>query len=300
MYKYILGLVIVIILTYITWMAYIKIECSNTKTHDRWKKDVGYAILHKKYRMTKQASHLFPIKDLPEGFKFPIVLKPVDGGRGDDVYTDINTNEELYQISKKLLSKFDKIVLENQIIGMRECRVLIHKKLNHISITERLPITVTGDGKNNIFQLVAILDNKNKKEKNKYNDFHKTIIDERIVNPINIPKKNEVVLINNRKNSSLGGDIRFINIKDVHPDNIKLFYSMLRDIDSTFNGLDILFYDLSISHKKSHILLLETNFCPGWNEKRIFSPEFKSARQSFYLYAGISAVIYSILYKTYL
>ena len=71
---------------------------------------------------------------------------------------------------------------------------------------------------------------------------------------------------------------------------------MVKDIGSTFNGLDILFYDLSISHKKSPVILLETNFCPGWNKKRVFSPEFKSARYSFYSTLIKSIFLYSIIY----
>lgn len=292
MFIFILGInIALIIIIFNFWQYYVKYDCYSHNTHDRWKKNVGYNLLKDKYALPKQQLLLSPINYLPDGFKYPVVLKPTDQGKGRDVYTDINTDKELFIISTKLLSYYKDIVLENQILNKRECRVLINTKVGHISITERLPIAVTGNGINNIKELVKIQNKKNKKRKNHYNDYHAIIIDERIVDKNTIPKLGEFVIVNNRKNSSLGGDIRIMDIKKVHPDNIKLFYNILDDIGSTHNGLDILFDDLSVSHKIKPIYLLETNFCPGLNKKRIMSPEFASARHSFYAYTGIGLLL---------
>ena len=90
------------------------------------------------------------------------------------------------------------------------------------------------------------------------------------------------MLVNNRKNSSLGGDIKIMDVSKVHSDNIKLFYNIMEDINSTHNGLDILFDDLSVSYKVLPIILLEVNFCPGYNEKRLWNAEFDTGRYSLY------------------
>lgn len=300
MFKYISGLIVVLITVYMLWMYYTKIECISGKNKEMRKKDITYELLHKKYNMTKQITIYNPIKKLPHGFVYPVVLKPTDGSLGKHVYTDINDNDELLSISKKLLKNNKMIILENQIQNMRECRVLIHKKLNHISITERLPITVIGDGIHTIKELVTAKNKMKMNMKNSNNDYHRIIIDDRIVDKNNIPYKNETVLVNNRKNSSLGGDIRLIDIKDVHPDNIQLFNDILFDINSNFNGLDIMFCDLSVSHKKRPIILLETNFCPGLNKKRIYKKEFKTVRHSLYKILFGSTILYTLIFKHYI
>ena len=91
--------------------------------------------------------------------------------------------------------------------------------------------------------------------------------------------------------SSLGGDIKIMDVSTVHADNIKLFYDIMLDIGSTHNGLDILFDDLTVSHKKSPIYILETNFCPGLNEKRFMKPEFATTRYSLYTTMGVGLIL---------
>ena len=283
MFLYILGInVILIILIYKLWLYYVKYDCENHKSHDRWKKDVTYMLLKDKYNMTNQITLFKSISKLPTGFNYPVVLKPIDMGQGYDVFTDIYDDLELKLLSSRLIKKYKTIVLENQVLNKRECRVLINTKVNHFSITERLPIEIIGDGVNDIEFLVRHQNKINKLKINHYNDYHKIIIDDRIIDKKKIPYLNERVLVNNRKNSSLGGDIKIMDVSKVHSDNIKLFYNIMEDINSTHNGLDILFDDLSVSYKVLPIILLEVNFCPGYNEKRLWNAEFDTGRYSLY------------------
>ena len=270
-------------------------DCDTHKSHNRWEKNIGYSILKDKYNMPKQLLLTDPIHKLPSGFQYPIVLKPTNKGGGLDVITDIVDDDDLFTTSSNLIKKYKKIVIENQIMNKRECRVLIHKKLGHFSVTERVPVILVGDGIHTVEFLVNKFENDNKNNKQL---FDPVIIDNRIIDRNLIPAKNQKVRINNRKNFCLGNIAKLIPKNTIHPDNIKLFYNIIKDIDSSFNGLDILFDDLSVSHKKLPIYLLETNFCPGYIDKEKLI-DLESIRETIYTKIFTSLLFINIgLYYT--
>jgi D-alanine-D-alanine ligase-like ATP-grasp enzyme len=279
------GYIIVLIITLFAWFIHMTADCTFRFFNDRHTKDKGYEILHKKYNMPKQMTLTREIQALPHGFVFPVVLKPVNASQGTDVYMDINALE-LHQISKALLTKYKKIVIENQISGFKECRVLVNTTYNYMTVTERLPISVVGDGIHSIEQLA------NKPNNQKNNDHHKIVIDDRYVDRKRIPINGETVVVNNRRNTSLGGKINILDMNTVHPDNIQMFKEMTKDIGSSFNGLDIFYIDLSVSHKQLPIILLETNFCPGINKTQIFTDQFAPIRYSLYKSLAFVSLVY--------
>ena len=267
-------IVIIIIATFYisakTFYNYIKRDCGVIKLN----KDTVYEKLNKKYNMTKQIkinienlskkskknSELFNIKEISNYLNEPLVVKPVAGLKGKDVYTDV-TFDELYKIisnlmkSKKALrNKY--VIIEEQVLGFNEARVLLTRDFKDITVLKRLPITVIGDGISTVEQLA-----KNAPKKTKVNNY-KIVIDDRIVDRYRIPSKNEIVLVNNKRNISQGADGYYIT--DIHPDNKKLFFDIAKDLNVNFTGLDIFYIDLSISHKELPIILLEANACPGF------------------------------------
>jgi hypothetical protein len=271
-------------------------DCDTHKSHNRWEKNIGYSILHNKYNMPKQLLLTNPIHKLPSGFQYPVVLKPTNKGGGQDVITDIIDDDDLFTTSSSLIKKYKKIVIENQIMNKRECRVLIHKKLGHFSVTERVPITLVGDGIHTVEFLVNKFENDNKH--NKHLHYETVIIDDRIIDRKLIPVNGQKVRINNRKNFCLGNIAKPIPKNTIHPDNIRLFYNIMKDIDSSFNGIDILFDDLSVSYKKLPFYLLETNFCPSYNGKKNLI-NIESVRENIYTKIFASLLFINIgLYYT--
>lgn len=265
-------MIIGIIIYNILLIIYLFNGCFLTFFHNRWKKNTAYDLLKNKYNMSKQLYREKPINKLPEILSYPVVLKPVDSGKGNDVYMDVNTNFELQKISFMLIKKYGCFVIEEQVNGYKEARVLIDNRFNDLSITRRLDISLTGDGYKTLEELSKI------KSFQCNNDYHPVVIDERLVDKKYIPKNGETVVVNKRRNSSLGGKVEIIDINKVHPENIKIFKKILIDIKSSFNGLDIFYKDLSKPYNESGIMLLETNFCPGINKKRLFSKDFQNVR----------------------
>jgi glutathione synthase/RimK-type ligase-like ATP-grasp enzyme len=284
MSKNLCGLIIVNIIILFIWYNYIK-KC--TSTNDTTK-EYAYKTLSNVIRMPKQLTLYKPIKILPKGFRFPIVLKPDDGSKGHNVYTNIMDNSHLYVLSKLLLNENKRIIMENQIMNMRECRILIDKRLNHFSIMEKKYITVTGNGINTIHELSK------KKSKTKSDKRFSIKLDKNIVNINDIPIKGQTIIVNYKRNASLGADGSYINPKIVHPDNIKLFYTLLDKMNNYKLGIDLLFHDLSISHTKSPIMLIEVNACPGFDKKRLFKKEFKTAITPLYVLLGIVNLTYML------
>jgi glutathione synthase/RimK-type ligase-like ATP-grasp enzyme len=282
MSKSLCGLIIVNIIIIIVWYNYIK-KC--TSTNDTTK-EYAYKTLSNVISMPKQLTLYKPIKILPKGFRFPIVLKPDDGSQGRNIYTNIMDNSHLYVLSKLLLNGNKKIIMENQIMNMRECRILIDTRINHLSIMEKKYMTVVGDGINTIFELAK------KKSKSKSDKRFSIKLDKNVVNINDIPNKGHPVIVNYKRNASLGADGYYINPKTVHPDNIKLFYTLLDKMNNYKLGIDLLFHDLSISHTKSPIILIEVNACPGFDKKRLFKKEFKTAIHPLYTLLGFVNLLY--------
>ncbi len=95
------------------------------------------------------------LADIPfERLKFPIVAKPDSGSLSRNVFTNLQTVEQLKQAVSLLEADGDLIKLESHIYG-RNYRVLI---INHqyAACVERRPANVIGDGKHTILQLFQL------------------------------------------------------------------------------------------------------------------------------------------------
>ena len=87
---------------------------------------------------------------------FPVVIKPVFGSHGDNIYMDIENENELKDIVqniyvKKLKTSF---IIEKQFEG-KEYRVFLTKEGNY-AVLHREPAHVIGDGEHTILKLIEI------------------------------------------------------------------------------------------------------------------------------------------------
>ena len=106
---------------------------------------------------------------------FPVVIKPVFGSHGDNIYMDIENEEELREIIqnvylKKLKTAF---IIEKQFDG-NEYRVFLTKEGNY-AVLHRDPASVIGDGIHSIEELINI---ENEKRKLRVNSLCPILIDE--------------------------------------------------------------------------------------------------------------------------
>ena len=104
------------------------------------------------------------IYNLRKKIGFPVVIKPVFGSHGDNIYMDIENENELKDIVqniyvKKLKTSF---IIEKQFEG-KEYRVFLTKEGNY-AVLHREPAHVIGDGEHTILKLIEIENEKRKKE----------------------------------------------------------------------------------------------------------------------------------------
>ena len=99
-----------------------------------------------------------------------------------------------------------------------------NKTQNIFSVFERLPITIVGDGKSTINNIVKKINNTREK-------INKIIIDDKLANVNEILRKDEIKLVNNKRNYCQGSILKIIPTNTLHDDNIKYVYTLLDDLN---------------------------------------------------------------------
>ena len=201
----------------------------------------------------------------------PLVVKPVSGEKGYGVKTDIMTSTELLTYVNQLLTQQKNVLIEEQAKG-KEYRIMV---LNDtiIGITMKSPPSVKGDGENTLQQLI---DHYNSKKTNEFK-IH-TIDDEYIkfqgYNTNTILPLDKKVIITNVANMSNGSLVEYVDINNVHPDNITLFKKINNILGLNLSGIDYICEDLSIPYYLDGYVI-EVNNAPGIDIHYDVTPENK-------------------------
>ncbi len=95
---------------------------------------------------------------------FPLVLKPVNGSLGRDVYLRINKEIDFTTIAKRIIDKRGEVLVEEYIEGTKYRVFASDKKL--ISVIEYEAPIIIGDGRSALYTLMK-KENEKKKAKNK-------------------------------------------------------------------------------------------------------------------------------------
>ena len=217
------------------------------------------------------------LKDLEKSIinkklNYPLVLKPTSGQQGKGVILDIRNFNELKKninkLSKTLLKKNNrsiidttKFIIEEQKQGNSFRIYIIYDKILDIYTTEKS--SVIGTGKHNVLQLINIF---NKKADNKTVfpiKYDKRLILSQISLKSIVPK-NKKIIVSNIATRRNGGKISKVELKNVHPDNIKMFKKAQKVLGLTKSGIDYITNDISISWKKGNGFVNEVNDGPAF------------------------------------
>ena len=193
----------------------------------------------------------------------PVFLKPNSKSQGTGV-TKVYTKIDFLKTFKEI-SRIDKIILvETPVVGKDYRIVVLDNEI--ISAYERIPLTITGDGKSTIIKLL----------KNKQKEFNKSgrdrtfkLDDKRLIMNLRrnkltfnsiVPKNKSLELLNNA-NLSTGGTS--IDVTDkIHPYFKKIAIKLTKDMGLRLCGVDLIIDgDISIPTKKYYVI--EINSAPG-------------------------------------
>ena len=209
------------------------------------------------------------LKNAIEKFKYPLVIKPIDGNHGKGNTTNITTWEQAVKALAAAKEYGRSVIVEKFITGYDfRCLVINYK---FICAALRTPASVVGDGKNTIQWLI---DEVNKDPRRGYghekvltqitmDQFTQKMLDDAGYTLETIPKKDERVLLKPTANLSTGGTSTDVT-DEVHPANIFMFERIAKIIGLDICGIDVMANDLRTPVAENGGAILEVNAAPGF------------------------------------
>ncbi|HWR32234.1 MAG TPA: cyanophycin synthetase, partial [Chitinophagaceae bacterium] len=209
------------------------------------------------------------LKEAVEKFKYPLVIKPIDGNHGKGNTTNINTWEQAVKALEAAKVYGRNVIVEKFITGFDfRCLVINYK---FICAALRTPASVVGDGKHNIQWLI---DETNKDPRRGFghekvltqitvDQFTQKMLDDAGITLETIPPNEERVLLKPTANLSTGGTSTDVT-DEVHPANIVMFERIARIIGLDICGIDVMATDLRTPVSENGGAILEVNAAPGF------------------------------------
>jgi D-alanine-D-alanine ligase-like ATP-grasp enzyme len=192
---------------------------------------------------------------------YPVIVKPNSGSQGVGVSL-VHSAKELQRALKQVF-KSDKIALVQQPVRGRDYRIVVlDNKI--ISAYERIALSVTGDGRSTVAQLL-------KKKQRHFIAFKRdTLIksdDPRIRAKLRVQglrmnsilEANRIVYLLDNANLSTGGDAVDVT-NEMHTSFKQMAIALTRDMGLRLCGVDIITADITIPGK---FCVLEINAGPG-------------------------------------
>ncbi|MEA5550131.1 cyanophycin synthetase [Anabaena cylindrica UHCC 0172] len=207
-------------------------------------------------------------RNIDDGFNyaqklgFPLIVKPLNLSQGILV-TKIDNQVEYYEVAEKILAKNSGLIVERFCSG-NDYRVVV---LDHeiMAAYQRIPLSITGDGKSNILELIHHKQEKFVKDGRRkiidFNDFriHQKLQKQNLSFDSIIPQNKIVYLLDNANLSSGGESIDCT--ETIHPDFQQLSINITKDMGLRLAGVDIITSD--ITQPIVDYTLLEVNGSPG-------------------------------------
>jgi D-alanine-D-alanine ligase-like ATP-grasp enzyme len=194
---------------------------------------------------------------------YPVIVKPNHFSQGVLVVKAWNATE-VRKAAKKIFARTN-VLLVQRFIPWRDYRVVVLDG-DVISAYERIPLSVTGDGKRTIG---ALLKETQRKFDTLDRDTRLDLKDFRFQWKLrragltlrSVPKRDEKVMLLDNANLCTGGVSDDVT-PNVHADYRALVRSVARDMELRLCGIDILTSDLSKELDPKHVVL-EINAAPG-------------------------------------
>jgi D-alanine-D-alanine ligase-like ATP-grasp enzyme len=196
---------------------------------------------------------------------FPLVAKPNSGSQGSGV-TVVHNVAELRRALARIF-EMDRIALVQRVVTGKDYRIVVLDD-RIISAYERIPLSVTGDGRTSV---LGLLKRKQKAFVAEGRDTHIHLKDPRIQAKLarsglslsSVPDAGVRVFLLDNANLSTGGDS--VDVTDaIHLEFSKLCVSLTRDMGLRICGVDLMIQgNISQAPKSKKWWILEINAAPG-------------------------------------
>jgi D-alanine-D-alanine ligase-like ATP-grasp enzyme len=219
---------------------------------DQWGRAIGspQRNIHAAYRYAQRLG-------------FPVIVKPNSGSKGTAVAKV--QNKKTFYSSLAAIFRRDRVALVQKVVYGHDFRLVVLDD-RVISAYERFPLSVLGNGRHTIIQLLAI---KQRQFVAASRDTQIKSDDPRIAEKLirqgldfdSIPKIGERIYLLDNANLSTGGDS--IDVTDVvHPGFQKIAVKLTRDMGLRLCGVDLMI-EGDIGRAPGKYWVLEVNAAPG-------------------------------------
>ncbi len=209
------------------------------------------------------------LKEAVEKFKYPLVIKPIDGNHGKGNTTNITTWEQAIKALEAAKAYGRNVIVEKFITGYDFRCLVINNKF--ICAALRTPASVVGDG---VHTIQWLIDETNKDPRRGYghekvltqitiDQFTQKMMDDGGFTLDTVPAKGERVLLKPTANLSTGGTSTDVT-DEVHPANIFMFERIAKIIGLDICGIDVMAVDLRTPVSENGGAILEVNAAPGF------------------------------------
>lgn len=203
------------------------------------------------------------ISNKNKNIQFPIIIKPINGTFGIDVYTNIQNVKEFNNILSllKKKNKYDYMMVEEFIEGSVYRIFVFNNKI--IDVVNREKPYIVGNGYDSVNFLI------NKRNKSLIDEgFFETkhigydYIEKQGYTMKSILPKHRKLYITNVINMHNGAILERINISSIPKRNIDLFLKTGKVLNINCYGLDYISKDITIPYVKGKDVILEVNGTP--------------------------------------
>lgn len=200
----------------------------------------------------------------------PVVIKPVFGSHGFDVYTNLKTEKDVINAVNSIIAHrgdLTKIIIE-EYFEAQEFRVFVTKNGNY-AVLLRDPAHIYGDGVNTIEYLIK---KENYERMNpRTNALCEILVDEELLKYLSkkglslksIPKNGEKVYLRPNSNVAMGGICEDYTDK-VHPSVIEIGLNVLKAFPGLpYVGIDFMTNTITKMQTDESYRIIEINTVPG-------------------------------------
>lgn len=202
-----------------------------------------------------------------ERIGYPLVIKPRFGSKGNGVALNLKSDKELIKAYNYLKDIHNELMIERYIEG-NDYRVCV-VNYNVVAVSLRIPPFIIGDGKNNIKNLIRMLNSDSKRGYDHEKPLTKIKIDESLLkflekqnmNLLTIAEKGEKIKLRENANLSTGG-IAIDCTDKISEENKKICIRAAQTIGLDICGIDIKTTDIEKSLHENGVIM-EINAAPG-------------------------------------
>ena len=209
------------------------------------------------------------LKSINNKLQFPLVIKYIYGEKGEDVFTNIYTNEEIINKIEYLKNKNKNyIIIEQQKFGDKYRIFVSFNKIIYIQ-KHNIP-QIIGDGENTIYDLIKKYPSPELQKQHDIKLYPIKNIDKNLIKSQNynlhdILEKDKKLYATSVINYHNGSIIEDIDINKVHQSNITMFKNINNILGLNISGIDFITTNISIPKNGK---VIEVNAGPGFDVEK--------------------------------